>query len=113
MDVSKAVGSIIQYALNFARVTETYEAHSWMFLLGVLKHDDCHAAAVLKDLGLDDLYGAWHEVLWALNASNGLVPHAYTNDVRLTNRSCHVVASATQFAAWAGRSKVRLMGYAG
>lgn len=27
---------------------------------------------VLKELGLDDLYGAWHEVLWATRVSDGL-----------------------------------------
>ena len=62
LEVSKAASSIIQYAINFARVSETYETHSWMLLLGLLKHEDCRAAKILKDMGLDDLYGAWNEV---------------------------------------------------
>ena len=62
VEVSKAATSIIQYAINFARVSETYETHSWMLLLGLLKQEDCRAAKILKDMGLDDLYGAWNEV---------------------------------------------------
>ena len=62
VEVSKAATAIIQYAINFARVSETYETHSWMLLLGLLKQEDCRAAKILKDMGLDDLYGAWNEV---------------------------------------------------
>ena len=64
-EVSVAASSIIQYAINFARVSETFETHSWMLLLGLLKHEDCRAALILKDMGLDDLYGAWNEVRMA------------------------------------------------
>lgn len=33
---------------------------------------------VLRELGIDDIYGAWNEVLWALNVSDGLTPRAFT-----------------------------------
>lgn len=62
VQVSKAASAIIQYSINFARTAETYEVHSWMLLLGLLKQENCRAALILKDLGLNDLYGAWNEV---------------------------------------------------
>jgi hypothetical protein len=107
VEVSKSVTGVISYALNLARVSETYEAHSWMLLLGLLKHERCRAALILKAAGLTDLYGAWHEVLWALNASNGLQPRAFTNDVRFSDRALRIVVAASNFATWAGRSKVQ------
>jgi hypothetical protein len=61
-EVSTYAASIIHYAIELARASETYEVHSWMILLGVLKHEQCTAAKVLRSLGVDDLYGAWHEV---------------------------------------------------
>lgn len=59
---SAAVSNIVAYACNIAKASETYEVHAWMLLLGLLKEETCVAAVVLQDLGLDDLYGAWHEV---------------------------------------------------
>ena len=71
VQISKAATAIISYSINFARVSETFEVHSWMLLLGLLKQEDCRAAKILKDLGLDDLYGAWNEVRMALRHKHG------------------------------------------
>jgi hypothetical protein len=54
--------STITYAMGLARAAETYSVHPWFFLLGLLKQEDCMACKVLKSLGLEDSYGAWHEV---------------------------------------------------
>eukprot|EP00877_Chromochloris_zofingiensis_P009353 jgi/Chrzof1/4671/Cz14g22080.t1 len=77
-----------------------------MILLGLLRNESCTAAQVLKQLGLDDLYGAWHEVLWALNVSDGLEPRAFTEDIDWGRRAYKIVNAAPRFAGWAGRDKV-------
>lgn len=107
MEYSKAASGILQYALNLALTSETYEAHTWMIVLGLLKQEDCRAAAILKDLGLVDLYGAWNEVLWALNVSNGLEPRAYTPDVSFAPSAVSIITGSQNFATWAGRTKVQ------
>lgn len=107
MEVSTAVAQIINYTLEFTRASETYEVHSWMLLLGILKHEQCTAAKVLKSMGLDDLYGAWHEVLWALNACDGLQPKAFQAEISFADRAYRVLLSAMDFALWNGRKKVQ------
>mmetsp|Transcript_5422 Transcript_5422/g.11984 ORF Transcript_5422/g.11984 Transcript_5422/m.11984 type:complete len:259 (+) Transcript_5422:36-812(+) len=107
LDVSKAATSIIQYAINLARVSETYEVHSWMLLLGLLKHETSTGAKILQDLGLTDLYGAWHEVLWALHSCDGLESRAYTPEICFATRAFRIMRGASNFAQWAGRSKVQ------
>lgn len=107
IEFSTAASEIVQYALNFALVAETYEAHSWMLLLGMLKNERCRAAQILQHLGLTDLYGAWNEVLWALNASSGLEPRAYSPSVKFADRASRIITGSQNFAAWAGRSKVQ------
>jgi hypothetical protein len=61
---------------------------------------------VLQDLGLQDLYGAWNEVLWALNVSDGLQPRAFTPRVVWGERASLIVQGAVRFGMWAGRDKV-------
>jgi hypothetical protein len=61
-EVSTYAAAIIKYAIELARASETYQVHSWMILLGILKYEKCTAAQVLQKLGVEDLYGAWHEV---------------------------------------------------
>lgn len=61
---------------------------------------------VLQDLGLEDLYGAWNEVLWALNVSDGLQPRAFTPRVVWGERASLIVQGAVRFGMWAGRDKV-------
>lgn len=100
------VFEIITYALKLAWTAETYYVHSWMVLLGLLKKERCTAAAVLQDLGLDDLYGAWNEVLWALNVSDGLTPRAFTPKVAWGERAALILQGAVRFGGWAGRPKV-------
>jgi hypothetical protein len=107
MEISRAAGSILQYALNFAQLSETYEAHSWMILLGLLKQEDCRAAKILKDMGLSDLYGAWHEVLWALHVSDGLEPRAFTSNLHFGDRAGLILSGSQNFAIWGGRMKVQ------
>ena len=46
--LSTAASSILTFALNLAQTSKTYEVHSWMILLGILKQERCAAAAVLK-----------------------------------------------------------------
>lgn len=105
--VSKNTESIINYAINFARASETFEVHSWAILLGVLKHESSHAAKILVELGITDLYGAWHEVLWAMNVSNGLDARAPSPDVAFSDRALKVILGAGNFATWGGRTKVQ------
>lgn len=104
--VSPAASSIIQYAINLARTSETFEIHSWMLLLGVLKYESCTAAKVLQSLGLEDLYGAWHEVLWALNACDGLRPRAFALEIKFADRAFKITTAASDFAAWHGKDTV-------
>ncbi|KAF6254931.1 hypothetical protein COO60DRAFT_1538035 [Scenedesmus sp. NREL 46B-D3] len=61
---------------------------------------------VLQDLGLQDIYGAWNEVLWALNVSDGLQPRAFTARVVWGERASLIVQGAVRFGMWAGRDKV-------
>lgn len=104
------------FALNLARVSETFEVHSWMLLLGILKQERCTASAVLQDLGVTDLYGAWHEVLWALTAADGLKAGAWKSEVTYCPRALSILHGAEDFASWAGREKTEsqdlLMGLA-
>ena len=104
---SKHAAAVLDWALNFASVSETYQVHSWMILLGILRHENCTAAKVLKDLGLEDLYGAWHEVLWALRVSDGMEPKPFTPEIDLADRAYWVLVGSTNFAAFNGREKVQ------
>lgn len=61
---------------------------------------------VLQELGLDDIYGAWNEVLWALNVSDGLTPRAFTPYMQWGERASLIIQGAVRYAAWAGRDKV-------
>lgn len=97
----------ITYAIKFAWASETYEVHSWMLLLALLREDKGVAALALSDLGLTDTYGAWHEVLWALNAAEGLTPRAFTARMHWARRARRVADGSLRFAAMAGRDKVR------
>lgn len=115
MDVEELVGpsalqpevfEIITYALKLAWTAETYNVHSWMVLLGLLKKESYTACQVLQDLGLTDIYGAWNEVLWALNVSDGLQPRAFTPRVIWGERASLIVQGAVRFGMWAGRDKV-------
>lgn len=100
------VFEIITYALKLAWTAETYNVHSWMVLLGLLKKESYTACQVLKELGLDDLYGAWNEVLWALNAADGMEPRAFTPRIQWGERAALIVQGAVRFGMWAGREKV-------
>ncbi|EFJ45509.1 hypothetical protein VOLCADRAFT_105964 [Volvox carteri f. nagariensis] len=104
--VSEAADAIIRYAINFARASETYEVHSWMVLLGILKYESSTAAQILKKLGLDDLYGAWHEVLWALHVCDGLQPRSFCTEISFADRAFKVVTAASDFATWHGKDKM-------
>jgi ATP-dependent Clp protease ATP-binding subunit ClpA len=95
------------YAIQFAFTAETYEVHSWMLLLALLRDEKGVSAQALSDLGLTDTYGAWHEVLWALNAAEGLAPRAFTSQMRWARRARRVADGSLRFAAMAGRSKVK------
>lgn len=106
-DASTNAAGIFTYALNMARASETYKMHSWMIVLGLLRNEQCKASVILsKECGLDDLYGAWHEVLWTLNAANGLDPVAYKAEISYTDLALRIVCSSTNFAHWGGRDKV-------
>jgi len=107
IEVSTPARLIINYALEFCKASETYQVHSWMVLLGILKYENSTAAKVLKSMGLDDLYGAWHEVLWALNACDGLEPKAFQPEITFADRAYRVVVASTNFASWNGRTKVQ------
>jgi len=100
------VAEIIAYAMQMARTGETYEVHTWMLLLGILKDEGGAAARALRRAGLEDLYGAWHEVLWALNVSDGLQPRAFTAKLEWAPGAYRVVNGAVRFAGWAGRDRV-------
>ncbi|GLC37444.1 ATP-dependent Clp protease ATP-binding subunit clpt4, chloroplastic [Pleodorina starrii] len=104
--VSDAADAIIRYAINFARASETYEVHSWMVLMGILKFESSTAAQILKKLGLEDLYGAWHEVLWALHVCDGLQPRGFSTEISFADRAFKVVTAASDFAAWHGKDKM-------
>ncbi|KIZ07244.1 hypothetical protein MNEG_0698 [Monoraphidium neglectum] len=97
---------IIAYAMQIAWTGETYEVHAWMLLLGLLKDEGCAGAKALQRLGITDLYGAWHEVLWALNVSNGLEPRAASAQLSWAPGAYKVLNGAARFAGWAGRDKV-------
>lgn len=105
--LEKEAYEVVDYAIKFAYTSETYEVHSWMLVLGILKHEQSVAALILKDLGLDDLYGAWNETLWALNACNGLEPRAFIPTVQFGARAYAVLEAAIQFASLQNREKVR------
>ena len=104
--MSRFAAAAIQYAMDFARVSETYEVHSWMLLLGLLRQEKSTAAGVLQDLGLDDLYGAWHEVLWALHSSDGLTKRSFTQEIAFSDRAFRIVRGAMNFARWHGKDKL-------
>ncbi len=104
--VSEASTCIIQYAIDLARTSECYEVHSWMLLLGILKYEKCSAAQILRELGLQDLYGAWHEVLWALNVCDGLKPRAFQTEVSFADRAFKVITASSDFAVWHGSDKM-------
>lgn len=107
LDVSIAVRNIVSYTLEFCRASQTYQVHSWMIVLAILKNENCTAAKVLKEMGLEDLYGAWHEVLWALNSVDGLQPKAFQPEITFADRAYRVIHAAARFAHWNGRKKVQ------
>lgn len=104
--MSTEVADVISYAVKLCMAGETYKVHSWMVLLGLLKQEECTACQVLQALGLEDLYGAWHEVLWALNVADGLNPRAYTPRLEWGARAYRVINGSIRFAGWAGRDRV-------
>jgi hypothetical protein len=101
-DAARAVA----YAAQLAWTAETYEVHPWMLLLALMRDETCAGAAALQRLGLNDLYGAWHEVLWALNVSNGLEPRAFAYKLDWSPGAYRVLTGAARFAGWAGRDAV-------
>lgn len=103
---STAVGFILQYAIALCNAAGTYEVHSWMLLLGMLRRENCTASIILKELGLHDLYGAWHEVLWALHVADGLKPQAYRPQVVFSERVRNILCGAANAATLQGREKV-------
>jgi hypothetical protein len=105
--LSSDVTNILLYAMNLAWTAETYEVHSWMVLLGILRYENSTAAQLLGQLGLNDLYGAWHEVLWALNVSDGLRARAFTPKLRFAYLARKVVDGSVTFAQYAGRDVVK------
>jgi hypothetical protein len=107
VQASRATTAIINYALEFARVSETYEVNSWMLLMGVMRIEASTAAKSLRALGLDDLYGAWHEVLWAMNCVSALEPRTFVPEIGFADRAYHVLVGACRFAHWGGRTKVQ------
>ena len=107
ISVSAYAGNTIQYALELARTSETYEVHSWMILLGLLRQENSTACKALKQLGLSDLYGAWHEVLWALNACEGLRPRPYAPQIGFQDRAFRIIRGSMSFSAWRGAAKVQ------
>jgi ATP-dependent Clp protease ATP-binding subunit ClpA len=105
--LSTDVTDILLYAMQLAWTSETYEVHSWMVLLGILRKENSAAAQILSQLGVEDLYGAWHEVLWALNASDGLKARAFTPKLRFAYRARKIVDGSLTFASFAGRDVVK------
>lgn len=89
LQVSKATQSIIDWTLQFAKASETYQVHSWMLLLGILKLEKCTAAQTLKTLGLSDLYGAWHEVCTGSLASALELRLQLSSSIALNMEACH------------------------
>jgi hypothetical protein len=61
---------------------------------------------VLRELGIDDIYGAWNEVLWALNVADGLTPRAFTAYLQWGERASLILQGAVRYGSWAGRDKV-------
>lgn len=92
--------------MRFAYTAETYEVHTWVILLALLKNEASTACLVLKDLGIDDLYGAWHEVLWALNVSDGLLPRAFTPALIFGPMAHRVLQGSVRFARWRSATEV-------
>jgi len=107
LQVSKQSSAIIDYSLRFCKASETYQVHTWMLLLGILKHEQSTAAKTLHALGLTDLYGAWHEVLWALNVCDGLQPRSFVPEIGFADRAFRVLRQAVLYAEWGGRKKVQ------
>jgi hypothetical protein len=105
--LSMDVTDILLYAMQLAWTSETYEVHSWMVLLGILRKEHSAAAQILSQLGVEDLYGAWHEVLWALNASDGLKARAFTPKLRFAYLARKIVDGSITFASFAGRDVVK------
>eukprot|EP00798_Chlamydomonas_sp_ICE-L_P022767 gene22767-29935_t len=107
ISISQYASDSVQYALNLAKISETYEVHSWMLLLGILKYEKCKACTILKSLGLVDLYSAWHEVMWALHSVDGFEAKSYQPNIGFSSRAFRIMKGATNFAAWGGRTKVQ------
>lgn len=107
IDCSKPFESIVNYALEFCKASQTYQVHPWMFLLGILKHENCRAAKTLKSMGIDDLYGAWHEVLWALHVCDGLQPRAFQPEIGFADSAHSVFIASANLAESCGRQKVQ------
>ncbi|GBF89735.1 hypothetical protein Rsub_02905 [Raphidocelis subcapitata] len=96
----------VAYAMQLAWTAETYEVHPWMLLLALLKDESGPAARALGRAGLEDPYAAWHEVLWALNVSDGLLPRAFTARLDWAPGAYKIMDGAIRFAGWAGRDRV-------
>jgi hypothetical protein len=97
--LSSDVTNILLYAMNLAWTAETYEVHSWMVLLGILRYENSTAAQLLGQLGLNDLY--------ALNVSDGLRARAFTPKLRFAYLARKVVDGSVTFAQYAGRDVVK------
>lgn len=97
----------IAYAISLARASETYAVHPWFLMLGLLRQEDSTACKVLRKLGLDDLQGAWHEVLWALRVCDGLERRAFMPEISFSDRAFKVLKAAVRYARWGGRTKVQ------
>lgn len=104
--LTSEVADMLAYAIRLSITAQTYEVHTWMLLLAVLRNEGCTATQVLRELGLEDVYGAWHEVLWALNVADGLRPRAFRPHLEWAERAYKVVNGSIRFAAWGGRETV-------
>lgn len=105
--LSSDVTNVLLYAMSLAWTAETFEVHSWMVLLGILRYENSAAAQILNQLGIQDLYGAWHEVLWALSTSDGLKATAFTPKLRFAYRARKIVDGSITFAKFANREVVK------
>jgi hypothetical protein len=64
------------------------------------RHPPLHQ--VLRELGLDDLYGAWNEVLWALNVADGLTPRAFAPRMTWGERASAILQVCGAGCGWRG-----------
>jgi hypothetical protein len=69
-------------------------------------HHPTTSTQVLQELGLTDLYGAWNEVLWALNVADGLTPRAFAPRMTWGERASAILQGSVRYGLWAGRDRV-------